>query len=328
MNRAGGRVAAPSTTSATELPPHEDSSFSLTDIARRELNKLVTERNTSTYKNHLGKSIDFLGTSVDSLFETYLIQKQNVENRKRKRVANRTEPTADDVRLEAHLLSLETQIEKLSTESEEAIREIVDYRYGLEDEGQILNDLYARSMTEPLAGGHHHNVEPDEEDQKVQQPPANVLKNYHLHQQEKEGEYADLTVLERYAKNNDYINFKRIWHDAAVGEEGPPLPDASRWFNNANKPVLTMPWGQGGNTGLDEDDQVSDDDIAIEREILSLKCPLSLKSMEEPFSSKICNHTFERQAIWEYLSDGGDKQCPQTGCSRVSLSLFLSDSAW
>jgi mRNA (guanine-N7-)-methyltransferase len=45
-----------------------------------------------------------------------------------------------------------------------------------------------------------------------------------------------------------------------------------------------------------------DDDIAIERESISLKCPLTLVMFVDPVSSTKCVHSFERQAIEDMIN--------------------------
>ena len=64
--------------------------------------------------------------------------------------------------------------------------------------------------------------------------------------------------------------------------------------------------------GEDED---SDDDIAIQRATISIKCPLTLREFEDPLSSKKCGHSFEASAILEMLqTQRGSIQCPCAGC--------------
>ena len=81
----------------------------------------------------------------------------------------------------------------------------------------------------------------------------------------------------------------------------------------------------------------SDDDVVIEGEKQVLKCPLTLQFFRVPYSNDICPHTFERDAIINYINDQGvpyqpptqrgqrrlpptgpkRAKCPQTGCDKV-----------
>lgn len=89
----------------------------------------------------------------------------------------------------------------------------------------------------------------------------------------------------------------------------------------------------------------SDDDIEIAGEVQSLKCPLTLQIFKEPYSNKVCQHTFEKYAIVEYYNKNaaGEMQasqarrrpepigpktieCPVAGCSeRLQLADFYED---
>lgn len=47
------------------------------------------------------------------------------------------------------------------------------------------------------------------------------------------------------------------------------------------------------------------DDIAIQRERISLKCPLTLLPFQDPVTSTKCPHSFEREAIMDMISRSG-----------------------
>lgn len=48
--------------------------------------------------------------------------------------------------------------------------------------------------------------------------------------------------------------------------------------------------------------QESDDDIAIEREKVSLRCPLTFLTFKDPVTSTKCPHSFERTAIEDMIT--------------------------
>ncbi|CAK7267646.1 hypothetical protein SEPCBS57363_002692 [Sporothrix epigloea] len=138
--------------------------------------------------------------------------------------------------------------------------------------------------------------------------------------------YSQLSAHQKYGLNNDYVAFKQVWHYGMFPENNVPLPEASHWFNAAGEPVkYGQNRGAGGNEGNEENGadngaEDEDDDLVVQREVISLKCPLSLVTMVDPYRSKLCKHTFERDAIIEYLRGGPPatrnlpKKCPQTGC--------------
>lgn len=138
--------------------------------------------------------------------------------------------------------------------------------------------------------------------------------------------YNQLSAHQKYGLNNDYIAFKQVWHYGMFPENTVPLPEASHWFNAAGEPVkYGQNRGADGNEGNEENGadhgaEDEDDDLVVQREVISFKCPLSLVTMVDPYRSRLCKHTFERDAIIEYLRGGPPatrnlpKKCPQTGC--------------
>ncbi|PWY78301.1 hypothetical protein BO70DRAFT_293938 [Aspergillus heteromorphus CBS 117.55] len=63
----------------------------------------------------------------------------------------------------------------------------------------------------------------------------------------------------------------------------------------------------------------SDDDIAIERERISLKCPLTLLPFTSPVTSTKCPHSFEREAIFSMIA-GSSTTVPDPNASMASGS--------
>lgn len=176
---------------------------------------------------------------------------------------------------------------------------------------------------------------------------------------ERKQAYEAMTAYQRYAKNNDYIAFRQILHDSrnSTVDVPPPLPDASLWFRDDGTPVLDHVieggGGRGGRTaapatkakdGHGEDEEMGfgsrddgsetvessaepgnasmmeDEELIVAGAVESIKCPLSLTDLTDPFTSKTCGHSFNRAAIFGYLKNA-TKICPQTGCNMVRLSL-------
>ncbi len=354
VNR-GRSSGAPSSPAAprpsTALPAYEPPSCPLNDAARRALGELSNNRETSgaaAYGTHLKESVNNLGHSVIDLQERLRSQRDRLANLRRRRAEKGIEDkTPDEQRLEHHLASFSDSVNSLSRESEVAVRDLIDRRAELEDQAAVLGDLYTAAATQENAasatgarqtrnsrtttaanqdGGDDDDhvaagaeQDPEQQDTKPL-PPASTRDSFRERQAHKRSEFEQLGVYERYAVNNDYANFKKLWHDAARPEDGPPLPDASRWFRADGEPVL--PSAADGQ--LDEDDgaEGSDDDIAVAREVISLRCPLSLRPLEEPYSNHKCKHTFEKSSLLDYLPARGAVQCPQTGCSEVRNDLI------
>src|SRR3954447_15811239 len=101
----------------------------------------------------------------------------------------------------------------------------------------------------------------------------------------------------RYAQHNDYRHFRRIVHDAAnIGTDAPPpVPNSSTWFTSSNQPNLA------NLTGATADNVDNDEDLIMEKEITTLKCPITLMTFKEPMTSTKCPHSFEKAAIMEMI---------------------------
>ncbi|KAH6894276.1 zinc-finger of the MIZ type in Nse subunit-domain-containing protein [Thelonectria olida] len=293
LNRSGHPAASSSSSTSTALPEYQEPSCPLNDLGRRALGDLSNNRGTVVYQVHLKDSVRLIGSGVGDLHERLREQQTKLQNARARREEKGTEKTPEEERLEKHVEDLEHQVNSLTDKSEQAIRDLIDRQAELEDEGEILGDLHMR-------------VAPPTEDGEPSGPSARDL--FNKLRAEKELEYSNMTLHRRYALNNDYAHFKKVWHDSMAGEEGPPLPDASRWFRD-DKPVMRIQ--------AEAEDEDEDDDIAVAREVLSINCPLTLQPMNEPYSNRKCKHTFEKAAILDYLSMRGEKQCPQTGCSRM-----------
>ena len=322
INRASASTARSSatitTTTTNTLPDYEPLAFPLNDSARRALGDLSNDRGTNKYEKHLGDAVRNLGTGVSDLHERLRIRRLRLINLREKREERGGDKTAEEESLEGHLAHLEAEAAKLTEQSEKAMREVIDRRVELEDEGAVLQHLYTSAATEHTGTERRAGQEDeDEDDDEMPPPPESILSTYRQRRSDKLAEYNQMGMRERYALNNDYASFKKLWHDAAVGEDGPPLPDASRWFRPDGQPVMTAAGATGTGGTADMADE-SDDDLEVARETISLKCPLTLRLMDEPYSNHKCKHTFEKEAILDYLSAQTEAmQCPQTGCSQV-----------
>ncbi|KND90656.1 E3 SUMO-protein ligase nse2 [Tolypocladium ophioglossoides CBS 100239] len=324
-------------TALASLPEYQPPAWPLNDIARRSLGELPHRRGTVIYGSQLKESVRFLGLGVGDLHERLRAQQERLEAQRDRRQERGIDKTAEEERLEAYLEQLEDEVDGLTHECEEAVRDIIDKRAELEDEAVVLRDLYTaaattHNKTAAAAQRSALNVEDQGEaddqgefDDQKEDPVPSTADAFRERRAQKLADYTNLNPHQRYALNNDYAGFKKIWHDAAAGGSGPPLPDASRWFRSNGQPVMDRPGAEQRRhtAGGDDDD---DDDIAVAREVLSLNCPLTLRPMEEPYSNNKCKHTFEKSAILHYLSRQGQMQCPQTGCSQTfSRAKFADD---
>lgn len=311
VNRAGGDsgvIATPTPTQHDSID-YEPPAFPLNDISMNKLGEISRTRDTLQYQNQIKDSLRHLGLSVYDLHERLQAQKTRLEQLQNRRNERGQEKQPEEERLEAHVANIESQIDSLTRKSESAVRKTIDRRNELEDEAVILGELYTTTVTNTHG---RTRRETNQEDEDNAAPPTSSLDTLRAQRDQKRSTYDAIPSYQRYALDNDYAAFKKLWHDAHAGDDGPPLPDPSKWFRPDGTPVMTTTAGDADND--------SDEDLAVAREKRSLTCPLTLRPLEEPYTNKNCNHTFEKEAIMDYLRSGnGPRQCPQTGCAEVRV---------
>ncbi|KAK0464677.1 zinc-finger of the MIZ type in Nse subunit-domain-containing protein [Desarmillaria tabescens] len=115
-------------------------------------------------------------------------------------------------------------------------------------------------------------------------------------------EYSAKTTRQKYAKNERYKTFKQAVYEV----------------DHLNEPMPPMTELIARESGDESDD---DDDIEVGGVTQDYKCPITLRVIEEPYTSKICSHSFSKAAIQEmFKNERSAKKCPASGC-RASFRL-------
>ena len=326
------------------LPPYEPPSFPMDDRTKQRLASLHSSRETDSsrrqYEKHLAKSTNYLFESVGSVNDILYARKRSLAHMAEKRRARgESDKDESDLSLEEYVAELDATITELTDSSEEALRWVIDCRAELEDHQAMLEKVMqglnsqqprperperqpARRKGKAPARSDDEDGDADSGDAEEQEedeidpadgdvpPLVGVKELLEAARHAQTDEYEALSAHQRYAVNNDYISFKRNWHDALHPDDQVPLPDPSSWFDEQGRPT------KGAAAAANEDD-----DLVVEREIIDLKCPLSLQIMKEPYSNHQCKHTFERSAIVEFIqTNRGLAKCPV--CSKVRIALL------
>ncbi|PVU98374.1 hypothetical protein BB559_001628 [Furculomyces boomerangus] len=114
-----------------------------------------------------------------------------------------------------------------------------------------------------------------------------TMKTYIAKLKKAEQNYEKKKDSQKYGSKNWYKDYRtQLWEISHMEEPMPPL------F---------------------EDDDNENDDIIISSSTVGFKCPLSTNYLENPMTSKLCNHSYSKAVVLEYLKKGR-KQCPVTGC--------------
>ncbi|KAK3292785.1 zinc-finger of the MIZ type in Nse subunit-domain-containing protein [Chaetomium fimeti] len=330
-----------------ELPPYEPPSYPMDEAIKRKLAAISGSRETDSarrqYETHLAKSSTYLFESVGSINDILFARKRSLAHMVEKRWARGEDGTSDaQLSLEEYVAELDATITELTDSSEQALRWVIDCRAELEDHQAVLEQVMEglnaqRPPPEPrppkikrrAADSDDEDGGPDSGDGEAQEeedeagemaaedvPPLVGAKELlEAARKAKMSEYDALSAHQRYAVNNDYISFKKNWHDALHPEDQVPLPDPSTWFDEHGRPTKDAVADANG-----------DDDLVVEREIIDLKCPLSLQIMKEPYSNQKCRHTFEKLAIMEFIqSNGGMAKCPVCSEDLRIKDLYLDE---
>lgn len=312
-----------------ELPPYQKPKCPLTATGLEELRQLSSSRTNERLLKHTEESAKLLGGAVWAINDRAATRRKEANKRRTNHTnedgegGNNNATTADAESAQAKAQEMEEQVAPLTLRVEQAIREVLDIQAALLDDKEVLEglpdaveeaQLERAAQEEERAGG---PVDPLE----VPGVPVPAVLKQQLRL--KAEAYDALSMHQRYARNNHYIDFKRQWHEGLHGDEI-PVPDARTWFDPDGRPQHVV-----GGAGGDEDD--SDAEVQIAREKRSFRCPLSLVTLTEPLTCRRCKHTFQKEAILSYLevtgrnSRGAQKQCPETGC-QVQVSLHIPRS--
>lgn len=347
------RQPRPDQQDSLELPPYEPPTCPLTDDHKRQLNDFCTGRINDSYEKQIAQSAKLLSQSVYGINERVTNRKktaaQNAE-RAAKRKHGGDDGEGDDEaaaaaeRAEGEVRELEEEVLNLATQIEEAMRQALDMQAIVEDEKGTL-----RGLPELVAARQRSLVEQAQQDQEADDegdtdppevtgvPILDVLKEACA---AKAAEYDSLPPYNKYAVNNKYIDFRQSWHEGLYqNPDDIPLPDATKWFDRDGRPRLETRRDEQ-RAGGDEDEDMDgdeDDDIQIAREKRSFRCPLSLAVIQEPYTCRLCKHSFEKSAITEYIKGGNGRgraaKCPVPGCHvevsprrRYTLLLRETDS--
>jgi hypothetical protein len=317
----------------------------LNEAARRALDQIANNRNTRKFEKHLAKSAELLrdavGATNDRAYEANERIKEIDARVREKKIAR----TATDEEAVEYAGQLTDEVARVTGELEAALRRNIDCRAELEDEIAVLRAVQDGVLREsetwrptPVvsrkrkAKRRQRMDSDDEEDDNEEageeqedsemagadnNPPLHGVNNLlERARQTKAEEWSRTDMYRKYASNNDYITFKRTMHDAQNPDDSRPLPHATAWFGPDGQPVLP----KVGEVAVDD----GEEELQITGGKLDTRCPLSMTELTEPYTSKRCKHSFQKDAILEFIRmwrpgvQGNRCMCPVVGCDKVS----------
>lgn len=298
---------------------YERPQFTLNPEAQRALADLTRKHNLNKLDNKFEQARDAITNSAAEINER--LNNKEAAGRKLRQRQQASQNAANDPALatvEADLEQMRAKVDNMTKRMEEGMRKLIDGRLAVDQMNASVASAAesARAVASTQAsafatqrhsrrrrGVEDENSEDDEEEYQEFTPTdpsggtqavPSVSEGWMRKLDDEKIRYQNLTLGQRYAKNNDYIQFKGIVHSSRFPEGEVELPHASAWFTGSG--AAPQPGVTGA--GADEDD---DDDIQIQRTKTSTKCPLTLQEFRDPVTSSKCKHSFEASAIMEMI---------------------------
>ncbi|KAJ4322327.1 hypothetical protein N0V94_002436 [Neodidymelliopsis sp. IMI 364377] len=335
------------------LPPYKRPSHPLDGEAQHALREL-NGRTLVEVKRQNSAAVTTIRSTAEGVNDMLSEQQRYFDARSKRWAAGQKLDEKEDE--ERTMADLQQKVDEATAKLEESMRAVIDSSVAaqrLEDAlewlrqnaPRQLEDEYNTQMTQRQVQrrqtqrtGNGSDAEPDEEIDEGPTPGPTPLDGSRValtgsvemftdRLERKKNEYTSLSLTTRYAKHNDYRDFKRVVHDARYGETA-VLGHEDTWFTEAGEPAL-------GVTRPRDGDFDSDDDIVMDKATISTKCPITFQQFKDPYTSNKCPHTFEKNAILDMIRHsgsnfgrGGTKSvaCPIPGCDQqLSVEDLRSD---
>ncbi|KAF1850211.1 uncharacterized protein K460DRAFT_411944 [Cucurbitaria berberidis CBS 394.84] len=348
----------PSRTATEELPPYKKPSHPLDAEATRALRDLQG-RSLNDVKRHNTQAVTAIRSTAESVNDMLRDHAHYLERRQKKWDAGKS--LDDKEEEEQTMKELQQKVDEATAKLEESMRAMVDSGMAAQRIDQTL-DWLRQNAPRHLEEEYHTQVtqratqrqsqsqaesqrrrtqgaDGDEEIDDAPTPGPTPLDGSRValtgaselftsRMQSQKDSYTALSLTARYARNNDYRDFKRIVHDAKYGDDGPPLGHEDTWFTESGSPA------PGITDSTQRGDFDDDDDIVVDKATISTRCPLTFQQYKEPYTSFKCPHTFEKNAVLDMIRTGPHRiggaraiECPVPGCGQMLTSDDLRTDA-
>ncbi|KAK5113261.1 hypothetical protein LTR62_003598 [Meristemomyces frigidus] len=338
------RRPPPSTASgrstSSNLPDYESPSFPLNAAAQRALTDILRQSNLTSLVSHINSAQGDLADTAADINERVALKQDASRKRSRRSDVNDGDDDGDeDDEISRGLNELQDSVARMTQRMEESMRKMIDGKHGYdhikENITAVATDARANATTQASTQGrtqrrtraNEDEGEEEEDEEQMQDfdptdPTAGTqgqiapVKLFRTKMEDSRTLYQSHSLAERYSKDENYIKFKQLVHDAQQSDTD--LPHPRTWFTEEGD----VP-GPGVMTGNGDGGDYGDDDIAIARTTISTKCPLTLQEFRDPLSSKKCNHNFEADAFKSLLRSATRRvrrkpvvQCPCASCQQ------------
>ncbi|KAI9712843.1 MAG: hypothetical protein M1820_001465 [Bogoriella megaspora] len=332
------RQSTAALTQTLELPPYEAPLHALNAGQQRKLQEIGKNDSLKKLEEHLQHSNVCITNVAGDINERLVTRKTKLRQRKAQPSQEETEWEEQDRELE----EMENRVDRLTQRMEETVRKIIDTRELVTYMKNGLGDVQAQASIDAAQATQYttqRNLRStaDNEDEEIPDfdptdpastgPRASALSTLFTRKLENDKtRWQTLAQYTRYANNEDYAGFRTLVHEAQHGEDDATEPDKRTWFSDGpGSPAPGISRRGRADAGSDSDTS----DIAVARERISTRCPVTLREYEDPITSKKCPHTFEKEAILEMIHNNirarrGPIQCPVSGCQQMLAEADLA----
>ena len=127
------------------------------------------------------------------------------------------------------------------------------------------------------------------------------------------------------ALRNSQNNPEAIEDERAFNHEYQQIVNESKVTINDDHPKMKAMRKRMWFAGHEDEPFPEDDDDIIMDEVKTFTCPLTKQRYVDPVKSKICGHTFSREAIYNFFQGNRKVKCPVAGCSMTFGKDDLED---
>jgi E3 SUMO-protein ligase NSE2 len=139
-NRDSGQGQIQRSRQPTALPPYEPPTCPLNEGAKRSLANITMNLDLRKYEKHLNAAVknitNFAGESNDHLYASQERVRRTAQ--RREAAQDDSEKTEAEEEAEQRAREMQKRVEKLTTDSEKALRDLVDYKQELAQQGELL----------------------------------------------------------------------------------------------------------------------------------------------------------------------------------------------
>lgn len=313
--------------------------FPLNREAQIALERLNRTHKLNDLDASLQEAVSALGATAGEINDRLFDKEQAHRKDKKRREQAGSDAAEGQNDLERDLEEFKAKVERMTTRMEEGMRKMIDAQHSVQSlkDSVVSTHREARENADTQASmqqartQQYEDFQPTDPAAGTQDRPS-AIEIFRAKNEDAKLKYQSNTLTSRYAKNNDYRNFRRVVNDARHPEGDVQLPHEDEWFPDGPAPAP----GMTSRAREDEDDD-SDVDIAVSRAKISTTCPLTLAEFKKPLTSTKCPHSFESEAILSMIrrSDARDPargnvqvhQCPVTGCSQMLAATDLKEDA-